>query len=263
MTIDSLRKIYENSDKRAIAVYVILKFLIIFCLIREIFLQNYHNALLCVVTIVLFGVPTFAREKLKVNLPNALEISILIFIFAAEILGEIENFYGNIPSWDMILHTTNGFLAASVGFSLIDLLNKEVKDINMTPLFVAIFAFCFSMTIGVLWEFFEYSADTFFQNDMQKDTLITSVSSVSFNEELKNEVVTINDIDHTVLYDAEGNEIIVIKDGYLDIGIKDTMEDLFVNFIGALTFSIFGYLYIVNGEKFKLANAFKIRKRTS
>lgn len=107
------------------------------------------------------------------ELPPPLEITILCFIFAAEILGEVNAFYVLIPGWDTILHTLNGFLAAAVGFSLVMILNdNEGLTFDLSPFFLALTAFCFSMTIGVLWEFFEFAMDCFFHTDMQKDTVI-------------------------------------------------------------------------------------------
>lgn len=102
-------------------------------------------------------------QTLGVTIPVGLETVILIFIFSAEILGEIHAFYVKIPIWDTVLHTTNGFLMAAIGFALIDLFNRSDRfSIKMSPYFVAFFAFCFSMTVGVLWEFFEFSMDWFF-----------------------------------------------------------------------------------------------------
>lgn len=159
-----------------------------------------------------------------------------------------------------MLHTINGFLAAGIGFSLVDLLNENSKSINLSPAFVAIVAFCFSMTIGVLWEFFEYGADKYFRYDMQKDYVINSISTVTLDEENANNAIVIKEIDYTILYDAKGNELAVIENGYLDIGIIDTMKDLFVNFIGAIAFSIIGYVYIKDREKYKFADNFIPKK---
>lgn len=116
------------------------------------------------------------------------------------------------------------------------------------------------MTIGVLWEFGEYAVDKIMLLDSQKDEIITTISSVNFNPENKNKTVVIRNIDKTVLYDENGEELITIEDGYLDIGLNDTMEDLFVNFIGATTYSILGYFYIKNRDKYKLASKFIITK---
>ena len=204
--------------------------------------------------------PIIIQRKLKITLPNTLEVIIYIFIFAAEILGEIYNFYGHIANWDLMLHTLNGFLCAAIGLSLIDLLNNNSKKISLSPLYVALASFCFSMTIGVCWEFFEYAADKTTLVDMQKDKLVTTITSVEFDPNKSNKAVKIKDIGKTVLYDSNNNEIRTIEDGYLDIGLNDTMEDLFVNFIGATTYSILGYFYIKNRDKYKLASKFIITK---
>ncbi len=173
--------------------------------------------------------------------------------------GEVNNFYGFIPYWDTILHTLNGFLCAAIGFSLIDILNKnENFHMKLTPIFVALVAFCFSMTIGVLWEFLEYGVDSILREDMQKDTIIRDISSVYLDPEQDNNAIKIDNINKTLIYSTENGEevITVIEGGYLDIGIKDTMKDLIVNFIGAITFSIIGLLYIQDRDGYKFAENF-------
>lgn len=169
--------------------------------------------------------------------------------------GEINNFYQLIPHWDTILHTINGFLCAGIGFSLLDLLNKNSRKIKLSPLYLAIFSFCFSMTIGVGWEFFEIAADMFLNTDMQKDSYIHTISTVELDETKSNKVVRIKDIDKTILYDKDGNELVVLE-GYLDIGLYDTIQDLFVNLIGALTFSILGFFYTLNKKKYTFIKHF-------
>lgn len=252
--IEAFKEKFKHSSKRAIITYLVLRTLVVLCLILQILRGDLHNAFLCLLTLILFTLPTLITNSLKIKLPSALESIIYIFIFAAEILGEINNFYMIIPHWDTILHTLNGFLTAGVGFSLIDLLNENSKNIKLSPFFVALVAFCFSMTIGVLWEFLEYTADSYLKTDMQKDSLISNISSVSLNEKKKNEAVIVKDIKSTQIILENGS--IIINDGYLDIGIHDTMEDLIVNFIGATTFSFIGYLYIHNRDKYKFASNF-------
>ena len=258
--VENLKKEYKETKKSSILVYFILRFLVILCLIRQIILGNFDSALLCVLSLFLLLLPVIIQKRFKITLPNVLETIIYIFIFAAEILGEIYNFYGHIANWDTMLHTLNGFLCAAIGLSLIDLLNTNSKKMNLSPLYVALASFCFSMTIGVLWEFGEYTVDKIMLLDSQKDEIITTISSVNFNPENKNKTVVIRNIDKTVLYDENGEELITIEDGYLDIGLNDTMEDLFVNFIGATTYSILGYFYIKNRDKYKLASKFIITK---
>ena len=156
-----------------------------------------------------------------------------------------------------MLHTLNGFICAAVGFSLIDILNNnENFHINMTPSFVALVAFCFSMTIGILWEFAEYTIDQYLEKDMQKDRIVTKISSVKINENGDNEPIVIDNINETVIYSNNSNNTTIIEGGYLELGIHDTMKDLFVNSMGALIFSSIGYLYIKNREGYRLVEIF-------
>lgn len=256
----------EKHKKRDITVYVVLRFLVIVTMISQLIKGNFENVFMCILTLILLLIPSIIDKRLNIALPNALETIILLFIFSAEILGEVQNFYGIFKHWDTMLHTINGFLCAAIGFSLIDILNRSEKfHTKMTPISVAIVAFCFSMTVGVLWEFFEYGMDTTFNTDMQKDRIVQTVSSVTLNPEGKNKPVTIRNINQTTIHYQENGEEkeITIVDGYLDIGIRDTMKDLFVNFIGAVIFSILGWLYIKDRDEYKFAENFmpKMKKR--
>ena len=200
MAKNKIKEFYRSESKATLIVYLVIRILVILCMILEILKHNWDNVFLCALTLILFMIPYLVDKKLKIDLPNALDIIILLFIFSAEILGEIQNFYGIFPYWDTILHTINGFLCAAIGFSLIDILNRHEKfHITLSPFFVALVAFCFSMTVGILWEFFEYGADTLFQYDMQKDTVVQTVSSVSLNPEGKNVPVVLKNIDKTVI----------------------------------------------------------------
>lgn len=247
---------YKKSKKSSVVVYIVLRLSVILCMIGQILRGDMNNAFLCMLSLLLFILPIIIQSRFKIELPNMLEIIIFCFIYAAEILGEIYNFYGNIPHWDTVLHTLNGFLCAGIGFALVDLLNENSKKIKLTPIYIAIVAFCFSVTVGVVWEFFEYGADKFVYTDMQKDAIVTKISTVTLNPEKNNKPILIKDIGKTVIYDTNGNIIANIDNGYLDIGINDTMKDLFVNFIGAIIFSILGYLYTKNRDKYKFAKNF-------
>ena len=254
-----LKRALNETKKSSIVVYFTLRILVIVCMVLQILRGDLNNAFLCLLTLALFIVPFFVQKKLKIELPNTLEIIILLFIFSAEILGEINNFYNVIPFWDTLLHTLNGFIAAGVGFALFDLLNKNSKNVNLSPLYLSIVAFCFSMTIGVLWEFFEFTADHYFKADMQKDRIITEVYSVLLNEKNENVAVKLENIDYSIIHGTNkdgGSYEVIIAGGFLDIGIIDTIKDLFVNFVGAACFSVFGYLYIENRDKYKFVNHF-------
>lgn len=250
-----IKNAIKESNKASVIVYFILRFLVIVCLIRELCYGNLENALICILALFLFLVPAFLEKTLKIDFPTTLEILIFLFIFSAEILGEINNFYGKYEMFDDILHAINGFACASIGFSSVYILNEKTNSLKLSPLFVALVSFCFSMTIGVAWEFFEYNADKYLGLDMQKDEYIDTIKTVTLDPSESNKVTKIENINQTVLYDKDGKEIARI-DNYLDIGIHDTMEDLKVNFIGAIVFSIYGYLYIINNKKYKLAGKF-------
>lgn len=249
------KKTYIYSDKRTLFVYVLLRLLIVVCMIRELFNGNIPNVMLCILSLFLLLLPSIIEKKFKIELPSILEIIIFLFIFASEILGEINNFYGAIPGWDSLLHTLNGFLCASIGFSLVYLLNENSQSFKLSPIFVVLVSFCFSMTVGVIWEFFEYGMDHFFNLDMQKDKYVYNINTVSLDITHSNSVVSINGIDHTIIYDKNNNKLAEFN-GYLDIGLNDTMKDLLVNFIGAVVYSIYGYLYIIDQKKHKLAGKF-------
>ena len=241
-----------REHKSSFLVYVTLRLLVILMMILQIFNRNYENVFLCVLTLVLLLIPSLIQINLKIELPTALEITILVFIFAAEILGEIQSYYIKFPFWDTVLHTINGFLMAAIGFALVDILNRSKKfPIQLSPVFLAIVAFCFSMTIGVIWEFFEYGMDQFFGLDMQKDTVIQGFSSVLLDPTKSNIPVPVQDITEVLV---NGRDLGL--GGYLDIGLIDTMNDLFVNFVGAVLFSIIGYFYVKSRGKGKFARRF-------
>lgn len=173
---------HVENKKLVYTVYFVLRLSVVGMLIAQFFNQNYENMLLCVLTLVLFMLPSAFERRLHIDLPDTLEIIILLFIYAAEILGEISDYYIEFPFWDTMLHTMNGFLCAAIGFALVDILNREEKvSLHLSPFFMAVVAFCFSMTIGVLWEFFEFSMDQFMLFDMQKDTIINTISTVNLD----------------------------------------------------------------------------------
>lgn len=229
-----------RTDRGVFILYSVLRILIIIIGIRSLFNGNYNGAAYCLLSLLLFLVPSLMEQGFSINIPPLLEGSIYLFIFAAEILGEVNYFYMAIPGWDTMLHTINGFLAAAVGFSTVELLNRNSKNINLSPFYLTMVAFCFSMTIGVLWEFCEFAFDNLFGMDMQKDFILSSVNSFTLDPDNIQTCISIKDIVETRIITADGTTYFV-DGGYLDIGLTDTMKDLFVNFLGALTFCLFGY----------------------
>lgn len=235
-----------KAHPRLFTLYLILRLLVVAVMITEFFNGDYANVFLCVLTLVLFLIPSFVEKRIKVDVPDTLEVVVLLFIFAADILGEINSYYISFPGWDTMLHTINGFLCAAIGVALIDILNRQEQFcISMSPVFVALVAFCFSMAIGILWEFFEFAGDIFLRTDMQKDTILSSVSTIQLHPEGMNIPVVVDHITKSVIYaDVNGTASVLNVNGYLDIGLMDTMKDLLVNFIGAIVFSVFGYFHI-------------------
>ena len=248
-------RFYKN--KTTLTVYLVLRGLIIFILIRAVLRREYQSVFLCSLSLVLMIMPSIISRRLKIVLPDTLEIVILLFIFAAEILGELNSFYVRVPHWDTMLHTINGFLCAAIGFALVDMMNRNDRfTFQLSPLYLAIVSFCFSMTVGVLWEFFEFSGDYFLGMDMQKDTIVNAIHSVNLDPTLTNTVVHIRDIADVIVVHSDGTQQALGLGGYLDIGIIDTMKDLFVNFIGAVVFSFIGYFYVKKKGQGKVAHRF-------
>ena len=248
-------RFYKN--KTTLTVYLVLRGLIIFILIRAVLRREYQSVFLCALSLVLMIMPSIISRRLKIVLPDTLEIVILLFIFAAEILGELNSFYVRVPHWDTMLHTINGFLCAAIGFALVDMMNRNDRfTFQLSPLYLAIVSFCFSMTVGVLWEFFEFSGDYFLGMDMQKDTIVHAIHSVNMDPTLTNTVVHVRDIADVILVHSDGSQQALGLGGYLDIGIIDTMKDLFVNFIGAVVFSFIGYFYVKKKGQGKVAHRF-------
>lgn len=254
--LEALKKAWH--EKRSVTmVYILLRTSVVLVMLAQIFNRNFENVFLCVLTLILFMLPSTLERKLDLDLPNTLEIIILLFIYAAEILGEIGAYYVTFPYWDTVLHTLNGFLCAAIGFSLLDILNRH-NDVrfHLSPLYLAIMSFCFSMTVGVIWEFFECTMDQLFFLDMQKGTVVSAIGSIMLDPTGGNTPIVLKNITDVIVVQADGTQTALGLGGYLDIGLLDTMEDLFVNFIGALTFSIIGYFYVRSRGKGKFAKRF-------
>ncbi len=235
-----------NKDKRKLliktAIYIIVRAVTLAVLVYSLRRGQWENAVTCALTLGLMMIPSFLERRLKIGLPTVMEIIMISFVFAANILGEISAFYEKLPMLDTALHTVNGFICAGVGFGLIDILNRNRRvKLQLSPLFVVLFSFCFSMTAGTVWEFFEFGMDCLFGKDMQKDTVITAVHSRLLGGE---ETAVIENISRTAV---NGRDLSV--GGYLDIGLIDTMKDLLVNFAGAAVFNTAGYFYLIGRKK--------------
>ncbi len=253
-----LRK--RKEEPAAFWTYVVLRFIVILILIRCILRGDIESAFVCVLVLIIYTLPQLVENKLNIDIPTALEVIIFVFVFAAEILGELQSYFIKYSNWDTILHTSSGFLCAAVGFSLVDLLNRsDSVKVQLSPGYLALTAFCFSMTIGVLWEFIEFSADRLFLLDMQKDTIVSQISSVSLDPTNSNISITVKDIEDVILVTGSGEQPLGLG-GFLDIGLYDTMEDLFVNFVGAVVFSVAAF-FECKSEKRPLTTALTLRRK--
>ncbi len=253
-----LRK--KKEEPAAFWTYVVLRFIVILILIRCILRGDIESAFVCVLVLVIYLLPQFVENRLNIGIPTTLEVVIFVFVFAAEILGELQSYFIKYSNWDTILHTSSGFLCAAVGFSLVDLLNRsDNAKVQLSPGYLAITAFCFSMTIGILWEFIEFSADRLFLLDMQKDTIVNQISSVSLDPTNSNISITVKGIKDVILVTDSGEQALGLG-GFLDIGLYDTMEDLFVNFVGAVVFSVVAF-FECKSEKRPLTTALTLRRK--
>lgn len=249
--VDQIRQ-----NKVAFVVYCVMRVIVIGVIIRCAVQHRWESVFVGVLALILFLLPPLVERTFHLTLPTTLEVLVFAFVFCAEILGEIECYYMRFAFWDTMLHTVNGFMFAAFGFCLVDIFNRNKRlRFELSPIFLSIVAFCFSMTIGILWEFFEFSGDALLATDMQKDFIIRQVSTVALDATNSNTPVVIRDIVSTQIQTANG-QVITIEGGYLDIGLIDTMKDLFVNFIGAIVFSVIGYFYVRHKGKGKIANQF-------
>ena len=244
-----------KANKKAYRVYLILLLVTIAAAVRSAFVGQWESVFICFLAFLLYFIPPLIEKTTKVQLPTTLQILAFVFVFAAQVLGEIANFYEHVPLWDTLLHTVCGFMFAAFGFCLVDILNRgKINHHDMSPVFLAFVAFCFSMTIGVMWEFIEFGIDSILLKDMQKDFIISNIYSVTFDPDKSNTVFAVEEIVKTVITTNSG-EVITI-DGYLDIGLIDTMKDLLVNLIGAIVFSIIGFCYVKKRGKGAFASQF-------
>ncbi len=235
----NLEEFKEHKGKTVF--YIVLRVILIGSTVISAVRGNWENLFTCLLTLGLMLIPTIIEKRLRIELPTVMEIIVIWFVFAANFLGEIGSFYNTIPLWDSILHTINGFICAGVGFGLIDILNRNSKiKMNLSPVFVVLFSFCFSMTAGVIWEFFEFGMDNILGTDMQKDAILHTIHSYKLSGNHIGWIKNITDV-------SINNEY--IGSGYIDLGLIDTMKDLLLNYVGASVFNTAGFFYLRSRKK--------------
>jgi len=123
----------------------------------------------CILGLIVMFLPTLISRKMKIVVPNTIVILYYVFLYCAIFLGEVRNFYYTVPHWDTMLHAFSGAMLGALGFVLVDILNRDTKiPMTLSPFFVSLFAFCFALAVGALWEIYEFSFDAVLGLNMQK-----------------------------------------------------------------------------------------------
>lgn len=225
--------------KSSFLLLCLLVIVILASLISEFIMRDYFHIFLSFYTLLLLIVPTFFIKKLKITISNFFLILFYLSVFSSNILGEIYHFYINVPIFDDIVHFLTAFFMSSLVFTLI----KNFTPLQNHLLLIAIISTSLSLTFSVCWEFYEYSSDKFLLTDMQKDTLISNISSSKLDNSQNYKPVKVQKIHKVILYNSHNDILKETEGGYLDIGLNDTMGDLIISFIGASLSSIFCCFY--------------------
>jgi hypothetical protein len=143
--------------------------------------QNWFIVAVSLTALILLIVTPALLKKLKLDFSSWLGIFSLVFIYASLFLGEIWNFYYKFWWWDLLLHTLFGFIIGLIGISMVYFMNSKEKKIHLNASFIAMFGFCFSVTLGVFWEFFEFFMDTTFGTTMLKSGLLDTIGDLIVN----------------------------------------------------------------------------------
>lgn len=190
--------------------------------------RDTERLLLACVTVLLVLVPGVLERLFHCRISTTVYLFGIIYATGA-MMGHCWKFYYTIPGWDKLLHICGGVMFAIFGFYLFVRMNHGRAD----HLSAAVFALCFSMAVAVFWEFFEYGADVFFGMDMQNDTVVSGITSYFLGPET-GVSGSINNIRNVVINGAS-----LPVDGYLDIGLHDTMLDMLLESLGALVTCVF------------------------
>ncbi len=170
----------------------------------------------CLLGLIVIALPSVVSRRWKLGIPNFIYVLYYIFLYCAIFLGEVLEFYYIVPHWDTILHFFSGAMLGALGFILVELLNHiDGIQYSLSPIFVALFAFCFALSCGAVWEIYEFTFDDLLGLNMQK-------------------------------YALESGEALV---GHL--ALMDTMKDIIVDALAALLISVLGYMQLKAGKLFK------------
>jgi len=171
------------------------------------------------VTILLTLTPAFIIWRARLIAPKGMIAAWGIFMFSSSYLGSTLDLYFVIWQWDKVMHAYSGGLLVILGFMLIKVMHKDNElPKGYSPMFISAAAFCFAMTVGVVWEIYEFSIDWLFDGNMQRWA----------RQYLDGTRVPL-----------EGQE-----------ALYDTMNDFMANMVGGIIVWIIGYLSLKKNGKF-------------
>lgn len=184
---------------------------------------DHERLLLAIGTLLLVLVPCLLERLLRCRINTAVYIFAVLYA-TGPMMGHCWKFYYAIPCWDRLLHICGGVAFTILGVALFRLLSGKSANFAVS----LVFALCFSMAVCVLWEFVEYGADLFLGMDMQDDTVVSGITSYLLGAE-KGSTGSIEQISSVVV-----NGVLLPVNGYIDVGLHDTMLDMLLETAGAL-----------------------------
>ncbi|MBE5786669.1 MAG: hypothetical protein E7324_03930 [Clostridiales bacterium] len=168
----------------------------------------------CTLGLIVMSLPSLLNKKWKLGIPHFIYVLYYLFLYCAVFLGEVFEFYYLVPHWDTILHFFSGAMLGALGFILVDILNRDARvRVQLSPLFLSLFAFCFALAAGAVWEIYEYACDTALGLNMQK-------------------------------YATEQGRELAGREALLD-----TMKDIIFDALAALGVSVMGYMTNIRRKK--------------
>ncbi len=213
--MNSQRKLLTKRDKLNYYITWFVRASLVVAIVFALFNLRYMGFFVSLVTLVLTYIPHFIEKQYRVNLPAEFQLFIVIFVYFGVFLGEVGDFYTRFWWWDSLLHAFSGLALGLAGFLILYTLYKTER-LKASPFIIALFTFAFALSMGAVWEIFEFGMDEAFGLDMQKARNL---------EEVYGEFDT-------------------------RLGVMDTMIDLILDAIGGFVAAIAGYFYIKNGESF-------------
>lgn len=171
-------KVPTDSDNWRVhwRISVILKFCLLLGAVLLFLQERYQAVAETLVIILITFLPLLVGRKFQVKIPHEFESLAIVLIYMSLFLGEVHGYYVRFWWWDTVLHTSSAFLLGILGFLLVYVLNEnEAVELDLSPNFIAFFAFLFAMGMGTLWEIFEFFMDSVFAMNMQKSGLVDTM----------------------------------------------------------------------------------------